>query len=82
MTRDIASKLKYMKPASIYSTFFPAIQGKKSKMSSSDTKTTILVTDKPEQIKKKVNKYALSGGQQTEEEHRRLGANLEVDVPI
>ena len=25
MTRDIAAKLKYMKPASFYSTFFPAL---------------------------------------------------------
>ena len=32
-------------------------------MSSSDTKTTILVTDSAADIKKKVNKYALSGGQ-------------------
>jgi tryptophanyl-tRNA synthetase len=27
MTRDIAQRLKYNKPASIYSTFFPALQG-------------------------------------------------------
>jgi tryptophanyl-tRNA synthetase len=25
MTRDIAGKLKYMKPGSLYSTFFPAL---------------------------------------------------------
>mmetsp|Transcript_31336 Transcript_31336/g.41495 ORF Transcript_31336/g.41495 Transcript_31336/m.41495 type:complete len:197 (-) Transcript_31336:1093-1683(-) len=45
MTRDIAQKLKYKKPASIYSTFFPALQGKKTKMSSSVGTSSILVSD-------------------------------------
>ena len=82
MTRDIAQKLKYQKPASIYSSFFPALQGKKSKMSSSMPNTSILVTDSAADIKKKINKYALSGGGQTVEEHRAKGADLEVDVPF
>ena len=82
MTRDIAQKLKYKKPASIYSTFFPALQGKKSKMSSSDPNSSILVSDKPEDIKKKINKYAKTGGGQTVEEHRANGCDLEVDVPF
>jgi len=47
MTRDVAHKLKYMKPANIYSTFFPALQGKKTKMSSSDATSSILLTDTP-----------------------------------
>lgn len=67
MTRDIAHKLKYSKPASIYSTFFPALQGKKTKMSSSDVNSGILLTDSANDIKKKINKYAFSGGQQTAE---------------
>jgi len=81
MTRDVAQKLKYQKPASIYSTFFPALQGLKSKMSSSDPNSAIFVTDTADMIKKKVNKYAFSGGQQLAEDQRRLGANLDVDVP-
>ena len=81
MTRDIAQKLKYRKPASIYSTFFPALQGKKTKMSSSDVNSGILVSDTPEDIKRKINKYAKTGGGQTVEEHRANGCNLEVDVP-
>ena len=32
------------------------------------------------EIKKKVNKYAFSGGQQTEEEHRKLGGNCDTDI--
>jgi len=47
MTRDVAQKLKYSKPSTLYSTFFPALQGKKSKMSSSDATSSILLTDTP-----------------------------------
>lgn len=82
MTRDIAAKLKYEKPASIYSTFFPALQGKKTKMSSSDPTSSILLTDTAADIKKKINRYALSGGGATVEEHRANGADLDIDVPF
>lgn len=82
MTRDIASKLKYMKPGSLYSTFFPALQGKKSKMSSSVYSSSILLTDTAKMVKDKINKYAHSGGRQTVEEHRKLGADLDIDVPF
>lgn len=82
MTRDIAQKLSYMKPASLYSTFFPALQGKKSKMSSTDPTSSILLTDSLKDVKTKINKYAFSGGRQTVEEHRKLGADLETDVPF
>jgi tryptophanyl-tRNA synthetase len=81
MTRDVAVKLKYMKTASFYSTFFPALQGLKAKMSSSDPNSCILLTDKPDEIKRKVNKYSFSGGGATVEEHKANGANLDVDVP-
>lgn len=49
-------------------------------MSASDTSTSIYMTDTPNQIKNKVNKHGFSGGQETEEEHRRLGGNTDVDV--
>jgi tryptophanyl-tRNA synthetase len=81
MTRDVAAKLKYLKTASFYSTFFPALQGLKCKMSSSDPNTSILLTDKPDQIKKKINSFAFSGGGRTLEEHKANGANLDIDVP-
>ena len=38
------------------------------------------MTDTPNQIKNKINRYGFSGGQETEEEHRRLGGNPDVDV--
>lgn len=49
-------------------------------MSSSVTNSAIFLTDSPKEIKHKINKHALSGGQDTLAEQRRLGANLEVDV--
>ncbi|KAK0481781.1 hypothetical protein IW261DRAFT_1472436 [Armillaria novae-zelandiae] len=80
LTRDVAQKLKYPKPMTLYSKFFPALQGAQTKMSASDPNTTIYMTDKPAQIKNKINKHGFSGGQETEEEHRRLGGNTDVDV--
>jgi len=49
-------------------------------MSASDANSSIYMTDKPNQIKNKINRHGFSGGQETEEEHRRLGGNTEVDI--
>jgi tryptophanyl-tRNA synthetase len=49
-------------------------------MSASDPNSSIFMTDKPNQIKKKINAHGFSGGRETEEEHRRLGGDTEVDV--
>ena len=80
MTRDVAPRLGYFKPALLHSTFFPALQGSQSKMSSSDPTSSIFLTDTPNQIKNKINKYAFSGGRDTKEEHEKYGGNTEVDV--
>lgn len=82
MTRDVAPRLGYLKPALIHSVFFPALQGLGTKMSASDPMTAVFLTDTPEEIKTKINKFAFSGGQATTELHRQLGANIEVDVPF
>jgi tryptophanyl-tRNA synthetase len=50
-------------------------------MSASDPNSAVFVTDSPAQIRKKINKYAFSGGRATVEEHRARGADLAVDVP-
>jgi tryptophanyl-tRNA synthetase len=81
MTRDVAPRLGWKKPALIHSKFFPGLQGAKGKMSSSDNSSSIFLTDTPNEIKKKIN-AAFSGGQATAELQRELGANIEVDVPI
>lgn len=82
VTRDVAEKIGYPKPATIYCRFLPGLQGLEThgKMSSSGEETAIYTTDTPEQVKKKVMKYAFSGGQATIEEHRKKGGNPEVDV--
>lgn len=49
-------------------------------MSSSNPNSAIFMTDTPKQIKTKMNRHAFSGGQETLEEHRRLGGNPDVDV--
>lgn len=52
-------------------------------MSASDPTSAIFVTDTAAQIKNKVNRYALSGGGETVEEHRANGAPClsESDTP-
>lgn len=49
-------------------------------MSASDPNSSIYMTDKANQIKNKINRHGFSGGKETEEEHRRLGGDTEVDV--
>jgi len=80
LTRDIAPRLGYLKPALIHSKFFPSLQGPMTKMNASDASSAIFVTDTPKEITNKIKKYAFSGGQATSELHRQFGANLDVDV--
>jgi len=80
MTRDVAPRLGYLKPALVHSTFFPALQGAQTKMSASDSMSSIFLTDTPKEIKNKINKYAFSGGQATVEEHRAKGGDTDVDI--
>lgn len=55
MTRDVTPRLGFPKPALIHSSFFPALQGAKTKMSASDVNTSIFLSDTAKQIKNKVN---------------------------
>ena len=50
-------------------------------MSASSENSAIFMTDTPEQIKTKINKYAFSGGKSTLEEQRATGADLSIDIP-
>ncbi|KAF1792426.1 Delta-aminolevulinic acid dehydratase, active site [Phytophthora cactorum] len=65
MTRDVAPRIGYLKPASMHSKFFPALQGSTTKMSASKASTTIYISDSPEDIANKIKKYAFSGGGET-----------------
>ncbi|KAH1699146.1 hypothetical protein KXV84_001116 [Aspergillus fumigatus] len=80
--REHAEKMKYKKPSLIHAIFLPALQGPGSKMSASVETSAIFMNDAPNRIKNKINKYAFSGGQDTAELQRQLGANTKDDVPF
>src|ERR671937_223743 len=71
MTRDVADRMGYYKPAQIHSKFLPGL-GILGKMSSSRPETALCTTDEPEVIDKKVSN-AYTGGQATATLQRLLG---------
>lgn len=79
LSRDVAHKLKLTKPAGLFCAYLPGLK-KGGKMSSSDPDSTIYTTDSPATVKRKINKYAFSGGQPTVKAHRKKGGNPDVDV--
>ena len=78
VSRDVFPKLGYLKPSSIMSKFLPSLKGG-GKMSSSDPNSGIFLDDSPQVVRKKIMKYAFSGGRDTAEEQRKYGANPDVD---
>ena len=76
ITRDIAEKLGYYKPAQIHTKFLPGL-AEGGKMSASQPETAIFTTDPPKVAAKKVMR-AFTGGRDTVEEQRRLGGRPEV----
>jgi tryptophanyl-tRNA synthetase len=73
ITRDVAERMGYYKPAQIHSKFIPGL-GMSGKMSSSKPETALFTTDDPEVIDKKVS-AAFTGGQPTITLQRQLGGN-------
>ncbi len=73
VTRDIAQKLGYYKPAQIHCRFLPGL-GAGGKMSASMPETSIFTTDPPEVVKKKIWN-AFTGGKGTAAEQRKTGAD-------
>jgi tryptophanyl-tRNA synthetase len=78
--RDVAESIGFMKASAIHSKFLPPLAGVTGKMSSSAADSAIWLSDSPQAVKKKVNKYAFSGGKDSVEEHRRLGGDPDIDV--
>lgn len=76
ITRDIAQKLGYHKPAQIHCRFLPGL-GEGGKMSASEPETSIFTTDPPEVVKRKVWN-AFTGGKGTAAEQRKTGAEPNV----
>lgn len=80
LSRDVVQKLGHMKPAIIHAKMMPPIVGVEGKMGSSNPDHAILTTDSPKEVKRKINKYAFSGGGDTIEDHRKNGGNPDIDV--
>ena len=81
IARDMSKRIKthdFTQLSSTYHYFMPGLGG--GKMSSSDPHSYIALSESPHDVKRKINKYAFSGGQATLEEHRKKGGNPEVDV--
>ncbi|MFC1686236.1 tryptophan--tRNA ligase [Nanoarchaeota archaeon] len=79
VARDVYPKLGYYKPAILHSQFLPPLTGSSGKMGTTSG-AAIFSTDTPNEVKKKINKHAFSGGQPTIEEHRKKGGNPDIDV--
>ncbi|HEX9261262.1 MAG TPA: tryptophan--tRNA ligase [Candidatus Bathyarchaeia archaeon] len=73
VTRDVAQKLGYCKPAQIHCRFLPGL-GAGGKMSASEPETSIFTIDPPELVKRKIWN-AFTGGKGTAAEQRKMGAD-------
>jgi tryptophanyl-tRNA synthetase len=74
--RDLATRFSVTKPSILHAQFLPGIDGLKMSKSKNNG---IFLQDSEKEIRKKINK-ALSGGQKTIEEHRKLGGDVLVDI--
>ena len=81
LTRDIVRRMKDKKfflPSSMYHKYTPSLDGG-IKMSKSKPESCIELPEDINSVKKKIMR-ALTGGRDTLEEHRRLGAVIEKDM--
>ncbi len=82
LTRDIVARTKqkynFFAPSSIYHKYTPALNGD-MKMSKSKPESCIELPEEIGSIRKKILR-ALTGGRDTLEEHRKLGAQVEKDM--
>ena len=81
LTRDIVRRMKDKKfflPSSLYHKYTPSLDGS-IKMSKSRPESCIELPEDIESVKRKIKK-AVTGGRDTLEEHRKLGAIIEKDM--
>lgn len=81
LARDVVSRTKEKKffyPSSIYHRYMPSLDGN-MKMSKSKPESFIELPEDTKSVCKKIKK-ALTGGRDTLEEHRRLGADISKDM--
>lgn len=80
LTRDVAEKLGYPKPSTILCRFLPPLEGQGKMSTSTGEQAVIWMTDDPKTVRKKVMKYAFSGGKDTVEEHKKYGGDPDKDM--
>ena len=80
LTRDVAPRMGRPKPALVHNVMIPPLQGPGGKMSASDENGAVYTTDSPGAVRRKINKYAFSGGRPDARQHRREGGNPDIDV--
>lgn len=81
LSRDVVNRTrrkKFFAPSSIYHKFTPSLDGS-LKMSKSKPESCLELPEDPKSACKKI-KRALTGGRDTLEEHRRLGADIKKDM--
>mgnify|MGYP000412776202 CR=1 FL=1 len=82
LTRDVVARTKskygFVPPSSIYHRYMPSLDGKQ-KMSKSRPDSFIELPEEIKSVEKKIKK-AITGGRDTLQEHRRLGADIEKDM--
>ncbi len=81
LTRDIVGRMrteKFFPPSAIFQKYTPSLDGS-IKMSKSKPESMIELPEEPKMACKKIMR-AMSGGRDTLEEHKRLGAVLEKDM--
>lgn len=76
ISRDVAPKMNFYKPAQIHSKFFPSLQ-RGEKMSASDPRTAVFTTDSLEVAREKIMN-AFTGQRATAEEQKKYGGNPEI----
>lgn len=76
VTRDIAQKIGYYKPAQIHCRFLPGL-GIGGKMSASEPETAIFTIDTSEVVIRKI-RNAFTGGKATASEQKKTGANPDI----
>jgi tryptophanyl-tRNA synthetase len=84
MLRDVAPRLGFPKCSLIHSSFFPSLQGARSKMSASDFNSAIFLTDTQEEIAMKINEhtFAAEGNVDTDVPYKLLTFFLEDDEKL
>jgi len=82
LARDIASKMKLIKPCSIMSTFLDPLTGPGKMSSSVGQESTLFLTDTSTVLRDKIKKYAFSGGggDGSLEQHKQFGGNPDIDI--